>query len=919
MKNILKLTIFFTLICFQFLRAETIIVTPDDFLAGVVRNASGGDIILMQPGTYSALYLDDLIFTKEEPLIIRGDGTGEVMIEGSLDSGYYNGVKFENCSYIVLEGVTISTFNVGVRTIDCDHIIFNDLEVENIGYGAIHTYYSNYIDILNCKIHDTGVVEPKWGEGIYIGSGGYSSDYSDFPNNCEHIWIEGNEIWECGKGEGVNIKGESFHVTVKNNIIHDIHPGTSDQSNKGGITIEAPTISILQNYRIGESRDVWVEDNYVYDIYDGFEDYWNNGIKIHTSGVYVLNNTIENCVNSGIFYNIWGDFGIDAYINGNTISNCAVEMDISNGLTYYDEDPGSNPNEPQKWYGYPDVPLEGISLNKTETTIDTEGLEKLLVSFLPADATNTSVEWSSSDTNIATVDEEGLITAVNNGVTEITVTSAGEDNNFFATCIVTVMDLPDFSVTILQPANGSIELSRSGGMYPQGTLIEATAIPKDGYLFEAWQEDFSGTENPLSITVMNDVTISAAFIEEPEICDIPDPIDLPFIQEGAGEYCFITEGKVEKLNSWNMDYLEINGQDFTNNFSRTIPESDNGKIYIYYVATKEFAHFEIYGQGIVEENYYSLSTSVEGLGTIVQNPEEDLYLENSEVTLTAIPDDGYQFAYWNNDPSLTEASIVVVMDADKQYTAIYTEISNETFVVDTSVSGNGSIVLNPDGGIYQAGTVIEITALPDNGHQFDNWFGDVSGNTNLLSITINKNTSIEAVFSEIVDVEFCDTPEMIAIPFVKEGIGDFCYETTDELVSINSWNLIELTINGEDYTNQWSNDIPEKIDGKYTINYRADVPWSHFETNGVSQKSFSTDLMIKASPNPFKTVFTLVLEYPESIEEIKVFDIVGKTIERVLPDAIYPETKIGEGYTNGVYFIQVKRELGYQILKVIKE
>ncbi|MDE6691228.1 MAG: Ig-like domain-containing protein, partial [Clostridia bacterium] len=55
----------------------------------------------------------------------------------------------------------------------------------------------------------------------------------------------------------------------------------------------------------------------------------------------------------------------------------------------------------------------------------------------PANATNRAVTWSSGNQSVATVDDNGLVTAVAEGTATITVTSAA-NNNFKATCTVTV-------------------------------------------------------------------------------------------------------------------------------------------------------------------------------------------------------------------------------------------------------------------------------------------------------------------------------------------------------------------------------------------------------------------------------------------------------------------------------------------------
>ncbi|WP_158022036.1 Ig-like domain-containing protein [Flammeovirga pacifica] len=73
--------------------------------------------------------------------------------------------------------------------------------------------------------------------------------------------------------------------------------------------------------------------------------------------------------------------------------------------------------------GIPDVPVTGVSLNLTEVQLSENGTAQLIASVQPANATNKSVVWSTSDASIATVDNNGLVTAVREGDAVITVTS----------------------------------------------------------------------------------------------------------------------------------------------------------------------------------------------------------------------------------------------------------------------------------------------------------------------------------------------------------------------------------------------------------------------------------------------------------------------------------------------------------------
>ena len=64
----------------------------------------------------------------------------------------------------------------------------------------------------------------------------------------------------------------------------------------------------------------------------------------------------------------------------------------------------------------------------------------------------------------------------------------------------------------------------------------------------------------------------------------------------------------------------------------------------------------------------------------------------------------------------------------------------------TNVDGEGSIELNPPGGTYALGTVVTLEAKPAEGYKFQNWSGDLIGNENPATITMNTNKTVTAVF-----------------------------------------------------------------------------------------------------------------------------------------------------------------------------
>ena len=86
----------------------------------------------------------------------------------------------------------------------------------------------------------------------------------------------------------------------------------------------------------------------------------------------------------------------------------------------------------------PDIPVQSVSLNKTELSLIIGENATLIATVLPENAVNKAVTWSSSNTAIATVDANGKVTAVAAGEAIITVTTT--DGGKTATCTVTVSD-----------------------------------------------------------------------------------------------------------------------------------------------------------------------------------------------------------------------------------------------------------------------------------------------------------------------------------------------------------------------------------------------------------------------------------------------------------------------------------------------
>ena len=169
------------------------------------------------------------------------------------------------------------------------------------------------------------------------------------------------------------------------------------------------------------------------------------------------------------------------------------------------------------------VPVTGVTLDKAELTLKEGSTGTLEAKVEPSDATNQNVTWESDNTQVATVDEHGQVTAVSAGTATITVKT--EDGDKTAECKVTVnapQAVPVTGVTL-----DKAELTLKEGS--TGTL-EAKVEPSD-----ATNKTVTWESNKTNVaTVEQDGTVKAVGAGEATI--------KVTAQDGSGQYaeCKVT-------------------------------------------------------------------------------------------------------------------------------------------------------------------------------------------------------------------------------------------------------------------------------------------------------------------------------------------------------------------------------------------
>ena len=190
------------------------------------------------------------------------------------------------------------------------------------------------------------------------------------------------------------------------------------------------------------------------------------------------------------------------------INNVSIELP----LAMYDKDGNTYTDLPilsesivlassQQLAGETSNPVSGIKFDKDTVIIKKGSSEKLIATVLPNTAFNKNLNWSSSDENVATVDENGLVTAVSEGSADITVTT--DDGGFTAVCKVEIAkkiafkDVADENLWYYDSVYWAVENGVTSGMgegtfQPMAKLSRAQAVT---FLYNlAGRPDVSGLQ-----------------------------------------------------------------------------------------------------------------------------------------------------------------------------------------------------------------------------------------------------------------------------------------------------------------------------------------------------------------------------------------------------------------------------------------
>ena len=278
-----------------------------------------------------------------------------------------------------------------------------------------------------------------------------------------------------------------------------------------------------------------------------------------------------------------------------------------------------------------DAAITLITLSQSSVNLTEDKKTSLTITTTPENADRNLISWSSSNPNVATVDNTGKVTAVAPGTATITAT-ANDGSGVSASCEV-----------IVTPASYVIKFLIDGEVFLMDTLTRGTAITlpeaptMEGYTFSGWGEV------PETMPA-NDLTISGTFIVNKYVVNFKvgdEVIASESLEYGAS---IVAPEAPEKVGYTFNGWGEV---------AETVP-----------------AHDVTY-EGSYSINSYTLTYVVDGEAVLTL----PILYGGSIPSLKVRAKEGYTFSGWSEIPETMPANDVTIEGTFTQLPSVYLTIN----------------------------------------------------------------------------------------------------------------------------------------------------------------------------------------------------------------------------------------------------
>lgn len=342
-----------------------------------------------------------------------------------------------------------------------------------------------------------------------------------------------------------------------------------------------------------------------------------------------------------------------------------------------------------------------------------------------------------------------------------------------------------------------------------------------------------------SIEVSTDVELSVKVEHENNL-----DLDVSFYNSYTDEQIGIDE----EVSSGERASTEVKGLENSNEYEWYV-EADDGE----YRQKSTVWNFTT-SYSVPEEHNLKIDEPV-GRGTVEVDgeeikdlPHENFYYNSTEVDITARSKERWRFNGWKGDVAEDEEGpkITIIMDEDKEITAVFEEIKTYELMVNTD--GEGSVDIYPNQSEYEENTEVTLTAEPAYGWYFEKWTGDYHETEDNITIRMDDNKEIFAVFLE-------DQKEDYDLIINIEGKGSVDIDPEQDEYEEDTKVTLRAEPNKDWEFSHWDSDIMEEKEdvSDIIITVDSDVEiTAHFEeklekdedSTGISAPIFSIQTML---------------------------------------------------------------------------
>ncbi|MEF8873941.1 MAG: hypothetical protein V5A88_04630, partial [Candidatus Thermoplasmatota archaeon] len=302
----------------------------------------------------------------------------------------------------------------------------------------------------------------------------------------------------------------------------------------------------------------------------------------------------------------------------------------------------------------------------------------------------------------------------------------------------------EYNLTISIEGTGTTDPAEGNHTFSSGEAVPVKADPAEGHVFSEWTGDVpAGGEEEEEITLIMDEnkSITAHFIEMFELTvhidgegNVTDHEDFEFQDGDTKDYVYGTEVTLtaEADKHWYLEEWTGDNETGTEDTINITMDWD-----------KEIT-------AVFAEKDYTLTVNIEGGGTVEDHEEFEFqdgdtkdYTQMTDVTLSAVADEHWYLEEWTGDYEGTEEQITITMDGNKTITAVFEE---HRYTLDVTTDGQGSVNIEPDKEEYEPTEQVTLTAEPAEHWDFVEWTGDYEGEEEEITITMDEDKSITALF-----------------------------------------------------------------------------------------------------------------------------------------------------------------------------